>query len=223
MGGGGGPRGPSAAETRKMMGGHWEQYQQWGTDAQSSFAKKEAGIKSRMAAGGVKAGSAQWTTNLAKAKSDYEKNIKGVKTGATAGIMKDWVAEQKKDIVVGGGTSKQIDSRPDWYSEELASRTGAVTKPEHMYEKKIPFQFEGQPEGPQLTAEGAAYEKQVADTESALVKEVQGMSTEDYLTREFGVAKQASAADPAEPGTGEGARAGRRRQTGSAATASPWW
>ena len=209
-GGGGGRRGPSAAETRKMMGGHWEQYQQWGTDAQSSFAKKEAGIKSRMAAGGVKAGSAQWTTNLAKAKSDYEKNIKGIKTGTTAGIMKDWVAEQKKSI-----TSSIFNHRPDWYSEELASRTGEFTKPEYMYEER--------PEGTQLTAEGAAYEKQVADTESALLKEVQGMSTEDYLTREFGVAKQASAADPAEPGTGEGARAGRRRQTGSAATASPWW
>jgi len=216
MGGGGGRRGPSAAETRKMMGGHWEQYQQWGTDAQSSFAKKEAGIKSRMAAGGVKAGSAQWTTNLAKAKSDYEKNIKGIKTGATAGIMKDWVAEQKKGI-----TSSSFKPRPDWYSEELASRTGAVTKPENMYKKRRSFL--SNEDGPQLTAEGAAYEKQVADTESAWGKEVQGMSTEDYLTREFGVAKQASAADPAEPGTGEGARAGRRRQTGSAATASPWW
>jgi len=189
-GGGGGPRGPSAAETRNMMEGHWKQYQQWGADAQSSFAKTESSIKSRMAAGGVKAGSTQWAANLSKAKSDYEKTIKGIKGGATAGILKDWIADQQKQEI------RQLSTSPGASADQSDNDSGLPTQ-EQRAERRA--------------------------AEDAIRSKYQNMSMEDYLTEQFGVAELESAKEAGPAGTSEGARAGRRKQTTSATTASPWW
>ncbi len=90
------PKGPSLEERRTLVKSHWETFQKWGQDATKGFEAKTASAKAQMAASGTKAGSQQWNVNLASLQSDYEKEIEGIKTGATAEILEEWAAGEQE-------------------------------------------------------------------------------------------------------------------------------
>ena len=86
------------AQIFESTGDYWKTYQQFGYDEQRAFKRTSSMAKAKMAASGLKAGSQQWKTNLAKVESDYEKSIEEIKGGVTSGILEDWVKQQKQEL-----------------------------------------------------------------------------------------------------------------------------
>lgn len=104
-----------SAEKRGTMEGYWGNYQTWVADAKSGFERSTGSMKARMAAGGVKAGSEQWETNLAKVQSEYETELAGFRKGVTGSALEQWSAQSQ------GGTDKPMGME-DFLSQEFGMR-----------------------------------------------------------------------------------------------------
>ena len=76
--------------TGQRVKGHWETMQQWKIDAGKNYARTRGNQISRMAAGGMKAGSELWEATLAPIDDAHQKEMDAFKTSATQGILDRW-------------------------------------------------------------------------------------------------------------------------------------
>jgi hypothetical protein len=104
------------AEQRTTMEGYWGNYQTWVADAKSGFDRSMGSMKARMAAGGIKSGTEQWDTNLAKVQSDYEGELAGFKKGVTGSALEQWSAQAQ------GGADAPMGME-DFMSQEFGMRS----------------------------------------------------------------------------------------------------
>lgn len=125
-----GPTGPTMGSERldetdrskDTMKGYWKNYQKWTADAKMGFEQKASSVKARLSAGGIKAGSEQWNTNLARLESEYDEDIAGIDKGVTATELRKWSTKRQegeylKGISIGAreggydhGTIRQLES-----------------------------------------------------------------------------------------------------------------
>ena len=227
------------AQIFESTGDYWKTYQQFGYDEQRGFERTSSMAQARMAAGGVKAGSQQWKANLGKLESDYEKNLTDIKEGTTAGILEDWVAGQKKDLIYDpkqspietdvsysarGGRYKSALEESPWYQEGLDERLSALEKPEaptgnYDYEDQVYTDYQrGMKQ----------FERESTRVTREYDKELSEMSTTDFLEKTFGLLEAPGKEPTAEElsSSRASAAAGGRQQAAAATKqggVSPWW
>ncbi len=199
MGSKGGPVAPSADEQRQTMERHWKEYQQWGFDARSSRDTSLGAMRAKMTAGGIKAGSEQWKTNLKRIETEYKGNIKGIESGVTRQILADWQkskAKQVRSVAFMGG------------EDEVSYKDGKLDGSKEATPYEIASGLE------EREAEASA---------------IESLSLEVYMTQEFGMmesaaptAREAARNRAREAGAG-GSTAQRTASAAASGTATPWW
>jgi len=68
-----------------------------------------------MAAGGIKAGTEQWDTNLARVQSEYETELAGFRKGVTGSALEQWTSDAQ------GGANKPMGME-DFMSQEFGMK-----------------------------------------------------------------------------------------------------
>ena len=225
------------AQIFESTGDYWKTYQQFGYDEQRGFERTSSMTQARMAASGVKAGSQQWKANLAKLESDYEKNLVDIKEGTTAGILEDWVKQQKRELSYVDRTDPEDDSynyqasasqyareETPWYTEGLTERLSGLEKPEAPKGEWMsgPDPYE------QYERDTKQYERESTRITGEYNKELSEMSTTDFLEKTFGLLETPGKEPTAEElsSSRASAAAGGRQQAAAEAkpgTISPWW
>lgn len=112
-----------SATTRSSMEGYWGNYQTWASDAKTGFERRQSGMRARMAAGGIKEGSEQWETNIARIQSEYDVELAGLKKGVTGSAMESWAAKNQ------AGSEKPLGME-DYMGKEFGVRKAPVSKAE---------------------------------------------------------------------------------------------
>lgn len=99
---------------------HWETIQQWREDAGKSYGRARGDQTVRMAAGGMKARSEQWETNLAAIDAKHATEMAGFDDSATMGIINRWIDKVRAAEPRAGNTEF---SRSGQTREEYNART----------------------------------------------------------------------------------------------------
>jgi len=181
---------------------HWETIQQWRIDEGKNFARSRSNQISRMAAGGMKAGSQQWEDNLQRIDAANRKELKRQGGSATQGILDRWT-----------------DTMKDFYID--ASKTRSTTR-----------QTKGDDRTSTLpTNEGVALQKYGKGknpyTDSGMSEaDFRNLSTEDFMVASFGhTSKYSKHADLSGDRSRTAAAEGERQKAARSQTqrASPWW
>ncbi len=107
-------------DTAAQIRNHWETIQQWRIDEGKNFARSRGNQITRMAAGGMQAGSDQWNMNLATFDEAHAMELASFDDSATMGILNRWadevraVAPPKTNLgdKVFGGSGGQVSVEP---------------------------------------------------------------------------------------------------------------
>jgi len=225
------------AEIFESTGDYWKTYQQFGYDEQRAFKRTSSMAQARMAASGVKSGSQQWKANLGKIESDYEKSLGTIKEGVTAGILEDWVTQQKKELSYVDRQDSDDDSynyrasaagyareETPWYTEGLDERLSGLEKPEAPKGESA----YGDDPYEQYERDVKQYERESTRITREYNKELSEMSTTEFLEKTYGLLETPGKEPTAEElSSSRAASAAGGRQQAAAAQqqgkTSPWW
>lgn len=180
---------------------HWETVQQWRIDEGKNFARSRSNQISRMAAGGMKAGSDQWNANLASVDAANAAEKKSQKNSATYGLLDKWTKDMKKFYVDASTSySRTYQTKGDDRTTNYFSREGNALR---------------------KSGEANVY------TDSGLSKaEWNALSTEEFMNLQFGTTKKYDTFTDKDGSTAAAAAQESQRQNAARAQtqrASPWW
>ena len=185
---------------------HWETMQQWRIDEGKNYARSRANAINRMAASGMKSGSAQWEENLARVETSHKKNLERQASGATQQLLDKWTKDMK-----------------DFYIDATKTSRTSVGSKQEVDGEYGGYKVVASPEGRALEKAGEAN----LFTESGLSKAAfKKLSTEEFMELQFGYTDkykqdqdfsgERAAAETAETQRRKGAQRQVQR-------ASPWW
>jgi hypothetical protein len=95
MGNYSGPKGPTYEESRELHKGYWDTYNTWNQNIIASRDKEMSSTRTKFSIAGVNEDDPMYTSRVGAIEADYEKQLKEIQKGPTAGLLKDYYVQQK--------------------------------------------------------------------------------------------------------------------------------